>query len=260
MVPLGQLLGTHDQGGAAYRRPPFFRTKKIAILGSSGGLEHAPWHDPSWTLIAHPCCRPKCKREPDWYFDMHRPECFQNEKKPWNLAYYTWLKRLQTPIFMQRNWPEIPMAVKYPLELVDTAEFRCSVTGRLFASNHPAFMFPLAMMEGITHIGLFGCQYAGGERGTQRDGLVYWIGRYEQWGGTVVVPRSQNTLMEQPLYGYASHDEKGKLIDCYRPPMALAKESGAAVQLMPLSDGPLMAHPHGEAPALDRMRELYAVA
>lgn len=223
-MPLEHLFaGAHShQGGSAYHRPPYFRTKKVGLLGSTDSLRFAPWDDPSWTLVAHPCARPRCKREPNWYFDMHRPECFRVEKKQWNPAYYTWLKRLQTPIFMQEEWADIPMAVRYPFERVE-AEFASSATGTLFATNHCAFMMALAMMEGVEQIGLWGCQYAGSERGTQRESLIYWIARFEQYGGRIVMPRTYNTLMTQPLYGYASHDERGKLIPEYRALPAVQK-------------------------------------
>src|SRR6185295_3098006 len=97
------------------RRPPYFKTKKLALLGNTSSLEFAPWHDPSWTLAAHPCCRPRCGREPDWYFDLHRPELFRQEQRTWNPTYYTWLTRLQVPVFMQKHFHDIPMSVEYPL-------------------------------------------------------------------------------------------------------------------------------------------------
>lgn len=244
MIPIETLFGTHDNGGAARRRPPYFRTKKLALLGSTDSLQFAPWHDSSWTLAAHPCCRPRCKREPDWYFDMHRPECFRVEAKKWNPQYYTWLKRLQTPIFMQEQWPEIPMAVRYPIERVE-AEFRSSVTGDLFATNHCAYLFALAMMEGVEQIGLFGCQYAGGERGVQRESLIYWIARFEQAGGRVIVPRKHNSIMVQALYGYASHDADGKLLPAYRPSLALQRDAKAPIRLHPMERMPLMPLPPG---------------
>jgi hypothetical protein len=247
-LPLEHLFAKtyRAQGGAARRRPPFFRTKKIALLGSTASLEFAPWDDPSWTLIAHPCCRPQCKREPDWYFDMHRPECFRTEKKAWNPKYYSWLKALQTPIFMADNWPEIPMAVRYPFEQVES-EYRSSVTGKLYATNHCAYMFPLAMMEGVTHIGLFGCQYTGSERKTQRASLVYWIGRYEALGGRMVVPQTYNDLLTEPLYGYESHDEHGKLIPSYRPEITVQKTAGEpAITLVQPSEAAVLPRPAGE--------------
>jgi hypothetical protein len=199
------------RGGTVYHRPPFFRTKKLGLLGRTENIKYAPWDDPSWTLASHTSARELSKREPDWYFDLHRPACFRTESKTWNPQYHTWLTRLQTPIFMQEAWPEIPMAVKYPIERV-LQEYRAYFT------NHCAYMIALAMMEGVTTIGLFGCQYgAFTEYSTQRGSLEYWLGRFEQAGGTVVLPVKDNTLLNFPpeLYGYESHDAKGRLTGGY---------------------------------------------
>lgn len=205
-------LGKGDLGGAAHRRPPYFKTKKLGLLGNTVSLDFAPWHDPTWTLAAHPCCRPRCKREPDWYFDLHRPEMFRQEKKGWNKRYYTWLKNLQTPVFMWKNWPDVPMSVEFPLTRL-LGEFR-----RYF-TNQCAYMIALALTEGVTHIGLFGCQYGHEtEHGVQRDSLTYWLGFAEARGVQIVIPPKFNTLLCTPaeLYGYESHDETGALIPSYR--------------------------------------------
>lgn len=240
MVPLAHIAGgsttRHQNGGTPFRRPPFFKTKKLALLGATGNLEYAPWDDPTWTLAAHPCCRPRCLREPDWYFDLHRPECFRTEIKGWNPQYWTWLKTLQTPIFMQEAWPEIPMAVRYPRERI-FAEFRA------YFSNHCAYLIALAMTEGVTHLGLFGCQYAGGERHVQRDSLTYWLGRFEQAGGTLVIPEPGNSLLSMPLYGYASHDDEGRLLPIYKPTPMTTNPKGQPVVLQPVSAVPLMEPP-----------------
>ena len=225
-------------GPAVRRRSPFFTTKKLALLGSTASLVDAPWHDPSWTLIAHPCCRQRCKREPDWYFDMHPRACF-TQKKRWNPTYYDWLTHLQTPVFMQDDFPDVPMAVRYPKERV-FAEFRGYFT------NHCTYMIALAMTEGITHLGLFGCQYAGGgEREKQKEGLLYWLGRFEQYGGTVVISPRANTLFQMPLYGYASHDaQTGKLVPAYTAPITVQPPGdGPPVALQPVPDDPALRTP-----------------
>lgn len=259
-------LGTATVGGVAHRRAPYFQTKKLALLGSTENLDDAPWFDRSWTLAAHPCCRPKCKREPDWYFDMHRPELFQ-QAKAWNPKYYTWLQKVQTPVFMQKVYPEIPMSVEYPLRRIQ-AEFRSYFT------NHCAYMIALALTEGVTHIGLFGCQYAHEtEHGVQRDSLTYWLGFAEARGVKIVIPPRYNSLLCSPplLYGYESHDEKGKLVPQYRskPIVAVKDEKGETErrQLVPVNDAgecavPLMAPPNGEPIAWERsgLREPVGVA
>ena len=205
-------IGNRPIGGRALKRPPFFRTKKLGILGRTTNIAQTPWHDPSWTLASHTSAREFCKREPDWYFDLHRPECFRVERKGWNPKFHTWLQRLQTPIFMQEEWPEIPMAVRYPIELV-LQEYRA------YLANHASYMIALAMMEGVHTIGLFGCQYgADTEYSTQRGSLEYWCGRFEQAGGNLILPVKNNTLLMHPstLYGYESHDAEGRLTGDYR--------------------------------------------
>jgi hypothetical protein len=233
------------QGGTAYRRPPFFGTKKLGLLGCTENLKFAPFDDSSWTLASHTAARGKCQREPDWYFDLHRPECFTKERKPWNPKYYTWLQRLQTPIFMQEERPEIPLSVRYPIERV-LQEYRAYFT------NHVVYMIALAMMEGVTTIGLWGCQYGiESERHVQRGSLEYWLGRFEQAGGTVVLPVKNNTVLAMPntLYGYESHDEFGKLSGDYaRMSETKIKKDGQMVTLQTVTgdrpDG-LMAPPTG---------------
>lgn len=245
------VLNAGPSGGAAFRRPPYFKTKKLGLLGATTNLAYAPFHDPSWTLAAHPCCRPQCKREPDWYFDLHRPELFRVKKKGWIRDYHGWLKNLQTPIFMQKHWTDIPMSVEYPLTRIQ-AEFRSYFT------NQCAYMIALAMTEGVTHIGLFGCQYSHEtEHGVQRDSLTYWLGRFEQAGGTLVIPPKHNSLLCSPslLYGYASHDEHGKLVPEYTAPVTITKAKGDgtkerralyAVKDDGSCDVPLMPLPQGE--------------
>lgn len=246
-------------GASKGRRPPFFKTKKLGLLGNTASLDYAPWDDASWTLAAHPCCQPRCQREPDWYFDLHPPSTFRARKtwRRWVKDYHGWLKRLTTPIFMQEAYPEIPAAVRYPKERI-LGEFRPYFT------NHCAWMIALAMTEGVTHIGLFGCQYAGVERGVQRDSLTYWLGRFEQAGGVVVIPPKFNSVLCEPkaLYGYESHDAvTGELIPAYRTKPVLVQPNGRGEmehrELVPVeADGacpvPLMALPGGEKPALAR--------
>ncbi len=198
--------------GGTRRRSPYFRTKKVALLGCTESIKYAPWHDPSWTLVAHNSARNLMQREPDWWVDLHRPECFKSQKG-WYPKYYQWLQVQHTPIFMQEAYAEIPAAVRYPKERI-LGEFRNYFT------NQVSYMIALAITEGATHLGLFGCQYkADTERGVQRESCVYWLGRFEGAGGTVVLPPKYNTLLASPkaLYGYASHDAEGRLVPEYQP-------------------------------------------
>ncbi len=250
MIQLGPVR--QHYGGTAHRRPPFFRTKKLGLLGCTENVKDAPWHDSSWTLAAHTAARQFCQREPDWYFDLHRKECFTQERKPWNPTYYSWLKALQTPIFMQENWPEIPMSVRYPIE-------RILQEHRAYFTNHCAYLIALAMSEGVNTIGLWGCQYGiESERHVQRGSLEYWLGRFEQAGGHVILPVRKNTLLAFPstLYGYESHDEHGKLSGDYaRMSQAKLKKDGETVTLALIPDDekrPALATPPSWLPPKER--------
>src|SRR5690242_9486881 len=208
------------------RRPPYFRTKKVAFVGMTPSYAYTPFEDPAWTVGVHPCCHTVLPHgyEPDFWFDLHPPSCFTTQKG-WHRDYYGWLKKLRQPIFMQKDWPEIPNAIRFPKERI-LAEFR------KYFTNHVAWMIALAMTEGATHIGVFGCEYSSDqERGLQRGSLEYWLGRFEGSGGHVVLPPG-STLLNKPkeLYGYESHDLKtGKIIAAYRGPA----KKGADLQVPP---------------------------
>lgn len=242
---------------APRRSPPFFRTSKVAIIGCTLSRKYTPWHDPSWTLVTHCSARKFCLREPEWYMDLHPPACFRTERKGWHTNYHSWLKSLQTPIFMQEEWDDIPMAVRYPRERI-LAEYRPYFT------NHCAWMIALAMTEGVRTIGLFGCQYgASTEYAVQRGSLEYWLGRFEQGGGQVVLPPQYSDVLGYPgkLYGYESHDaDTGKLVPEYkRPRHDDPKPTLPDGRTLTILDGlkpderpPLMPPPTGEPIAWER--------
>lgn len=218
-------------------RPPFFRTKKLAIIGCTASHAFAPWGDPTWTIASHASAKNFCQREPDWWFDMHRPECFKASKRFYK-KYYDWLKHQKTPIFMQENYAEIPAAVRYPRERI-LSEFRPYFT------NHVAWMIALALTEGVTHLGLYGCQYkADSEYGVQRESCVYWLGRFEGAGGTVILPPLYNNLLTTPkeLYGYESHDAKGQLVPSYAVAPTVKTDTKASAGLKLLAPGEVPCH------------------
>ncbi len=186
------------------------RLRKIALLGShEASLKYAPWDDPSWELWGHAASYKFNKRTCDRYFDLHRRECWTKTNGK-GQQYLKWLAYNQSPIYMQERYPDVPASIRYPLERI-TSEFRPYFTG------HAAYMIALALTEGVTHIGFFGINYGpDSEYGTQRGSCEYWMGVAEARGVQLVLPKSI-TLLNEPaeLYGYASHDEDGKLVKSY---------------------------------------------
>lgn len=211
------------------------RNRKIAFLGGASTITHTPWWDPTWELWAHASCRSKCVREPDVFFDLHPPALWTNPKKKfWDPSYYDWLKQNHVPIYMQEKYPEIPASIKYPFATMIT-EFP---TG--YMTNTMAYMMALALMEGVTHIGVFGCNYgADSEYGPQRGCAEYWLGIAEGRGVRVLLPPGCD-LLNRPnlLYGYESHPD-GKRAAAYNfaaviPPSPLKKKHRSAEGLVPV--------------------------
>lgn len=198
----------------AYRALPRLRgsgPRKIGLLGShQATLESAPWDDPTWELWGHASSRHMYARPADLYFDLHRKECWTRKGK--GSGYVKWLGRNTVPIYMQRQYPEVPASVEYPLRRI-LAEWP-----QRFMTSHVCFMAALALSEGATHIGLFGCNYgADTEYETQRGGTQFWLGIAAGRGVQLVLPEGSTILADPPaLYGYESHDEKGELVPAYR--------------------------------------------
>ena len=178
------------------------RLRKIAMVGGASTLRHTPWHDPTWEIWAHHSCRHLCVREPDLYFDLHPPDLWRNPKKKfWDPHYLDWLKANRTPIMMQKVYAEAPASIKYPFESMATEFYRGYMT------NTVSYMVALALMEGVTHLGVFGCHYdTGSEYGPQRGSCEYWLGVAEGRGVQVCIPPGCD-LLNRPslLYGYESH-------------------------------------------------------
>lgn len=178
------------------------RLRKIACLGGASSLKYTPWTDPTWELWAHASCRHLCKRDPDLLFDMHPPELWRDpKKKTWDPKYLTWLTTNRVPIMMQNVYPDVPGSMKYPFETMIT-EFP-----RGYMTNHLAYMVALALMEGVTHLAVFGCDYnTNSEYGPQRGSAEYWLGVAEGRGVQVQIAPLCD-LLNKPslLYGYESH-------------------------------------------------------
>ena len=178
------------------------RLRKIACLGGAKSLHYTPWHDPTWELWAHASCRHLCRRDPDLLFDMHPPDLWRDaKKKTWDPNYFKWITMNRVPIMMQEVYPDVPASMRYPFEQIIT-EFP-----RGYMTNHLAYMIALALSEGVTHIGVFGCDYnTNSEYGPQRGSAEYWLGVAEGRGVHVQIA-PQCDLLSKPslLYGYESH-------------------------------------------------------
>lgn len=197
------------------------RLRKIALIGNAPTVHHAPWHDQSWEIWAHASSAPYVQRV-DRYFDLH-PKKFWAKGKRWSPDYAKWLARLETPVYMQRRYHDVPRSVRYPHERI-VAEF----PWRYFTSQ-AAWMIALALTEGVTHLGFYGIHYSSdAEHAAQRAGCEFWMGIAIGRGVHLAIPEG-NPLLREPalLYGYESHSS-GKLDDSYKLSFAHPTASGPA--------------------------------
>src|SRR5678815_3583262 len=129
------------------------RLRKVAFLGGAKTLKFAPWQDDTWELWAHSSCRHLCKRDPDLLFDLHPKALWSDpKKKAWDPKYGAWLQTNRIPIMMQEKFEDVPAAIRYPFETMIT-EFP-----RGYMANQVAYMAALALMEGVTHVAIYGCE------------------------------------------------------------------------------------------------------
>jgi hypothetical protein len=192
-------------------RPPVVRTaafaglgrlRKVAMVGGASTMRFTPWMDPTWEIWAHASCRHLCKRDPDLLWDLHPPELWRDaKKKTWDPKYATWIKTNRVPMMMQDVYADVPSSMRYPIEVIQT-EFQMG-----YMTNHLAYMVALALVQGVTHIGVFGCEYdTNSEYGPQRGSAEYWLGVAYGRGAHICLP-PQSTLLNKPSleYGYESH-------------------------------------------------------
>jgi hypothetical protein len=177
--------------------------RKVGLIGgSSVSLLSAPWQDPSWEFWSHASVvaglpEGRCQR----LFDIHPKHCFTEERKHGFVNYYEFLQRCPTPIYMQEHYKAIPSSVKYPLDLI-----KQQWPGTKFGSI-TAYMIALALLEGVTTLGLFGIDYQHeSEYAEQRVNTEHWVGIAKGAGVQIIIPRTSPLCHEPALdYGYESH-------------------------------------------------------
>lgn len=175
------------------------RLRKIALIGSAQTVYFAPWYDPTWEIWAHATVHHYCKRV-DRYFDLHPWEWISGKQVP---DYLEFLRTCTVPIYMQREFANVPRSIRYPRERVMAEHPR-------YFTSHAAWMIALALSEGVTHLAFYGIHYAmDEEHKKQRAGCEYWMGVAHGKGVQLVTPEGCPLLKEPGwLYGYESHTGK----------------------------------------------------
>jgi hypothetical protein len=201
----------------------FPRRRGVIIRGAGGGREEAPTEDTQWEIWALNATisvdRHRAFRADRW-FDLHEMHA-QSETD------LRWLRACPVPLYL------VPQAfrgnlgphqfygngriedgrfpVRYPIERIEGRY------GSYFACSF-AYMLALAIDEGFTDIGLFGCELAFGterERSMEWANVSWWVGYAEAKGLNIHVP-SKGSLLGQHRYRYGlEYDEEKHDVEQY---------------------------------------------
>lgn len=176
--------------------------RTVAILGKAPQFGEPSPGAERWGINDLPARRPEGWRFDAWdrWFDRHthahirkhRPEAWQ-----WYRA-----QDGRRPIYLVDAHPEIRGSVAYPTRRIQE---RFAWGGQLeeFFTSSLDWLIALALAEGVDRIELFGVDMwaAAHERGAQRNGAHYWIGRARGMGVDVVIPDSSSLCKTERLYG-----------------------------------------------------------
>ena len=151
---------------------------------------------------------PKC----DAFFQMHHEAIWRNPKNRSDAKHYNWLVSGKTPpVYMQEAYPEIPQAIRYPIEevlsLVSNAGIVVDGKQKEFKyfSSSPDFAIALAAyfckkQKRYEKIEIWGIELETySEYAYQRMGFGFWIGYLTALG----IPLKINgKAFDEPMYGY----------------------------------------------------------
>ncbi len=183
-------------------------TRKVAIVGGGPSRRRAPYKDETWEIWAFSSKAWRYPRITRW-FEIHAMTDLRQQlasKKRGRRrfgTYMRWMRRLDCPVYMQREHPRIPNSVEFPKDdLVE--EF-----GHCFTST-AAFLIALAMYEGCDEIGLWGIDLRGRKYIRQRPAIRYLLGVARQRGikvhlrrGTPIrIPDTPKPVRTRVLYAY----------------------------------------------------------
>ncbi len=218
--------------------------KKIAIVGFTASKTLAGWEDPSvekWlcnNLWMH-------VESNDWtrLYDLHEdPDIVQDRQHDAFLrgqlqkrANGTDVTLGNRAVYVYAPKPDWPTAVKFPRDEV-VAEFGG------YQTNSISLMIGHALLEGVTHLAIFGVDMAtGGEYAAQRPSCEWMLGIAQGMGVEVEIPESSDLLKSSGVYGTGAdsalhakmierRDELKQRIEQVNGQMAQLQAQGAQLQ------------------------------
>ncbi len=189
----------------------FDPNKKVAIVGTSHSWMLAPFDDPSVEIwgVNNAFINIGKKRKTRWFdvhFIEHRPDAwYRRWKKDFRgqlvSKYIEDLAKLDCPVYMQQEWPEIPNSKRFPVEKV------IQYFGK-YITNSISMQMAYALCEGFGEIQIWGVDMsAGTEWAYQRPNAEYFMGIAVGLGVKVVVPAESDLLKTLFMYAYEEKDK-----------------------------------------------------
>ncbi|MDY6844233.1 MAG: hypothetical protein SVW57_09120 [Thermodesulfobacteriota bacterium] len=180
------------------------KSNKLAIVGCSDSRGTTPFEDESFEIWGVNNLFHHIPRWDKW-FEIHRITHnglnflrrgelnFRGESVD---DYLKGIDKLNCPVYMQREWPEIKQSVKYPLKEI-IGEF-----GNYF-TNTISYMIALGIYEKYEEIHIYGVDMAvDTEYQWQRPSCEYFIGLAEGRGIKTYLPPESDLIKTRFLYGF----------------------------------------------------------
>ncbi len=174
--------------------------RQVAIVGLAPSThDDAPYEDPDWEVWGLPW------DEEGWpyfdrYFEIHPLELLRKPEARRRAGYEDRLKMLDTPLYMQATYDDIPNAIRYPIERV------VDYLGLDYFNSSISYLMGLAIAEGAKKIGIWGVDMDDvelisgdpshtSEFAYQRPNMEYLIGFARGRGIEVYIP-SESPLVK----------------------------------------------------------------
>lgn len=188
------------------------RRTKVAIIGFTQHQVHAPWNNDEWEIWGlndlyevMPQYNQHLFQGERWnrvrWFQVHRNDHGEIPDGARDPKHREWLANAKCPVYMFEPRPEIPTAVRYPLEEV------LRLFPRAYFNNTISWMIALALHEGFETIGIWGVDMAldgvhgQSEYGHQRPSVEYFVGWADGHGVDFYIPIESEICKCGFLYG-----------------------------------------------------------
>ena len=183
------------------------KKKKLAIVGFAGTRDDAPYNDPEFEIWTVNNLYRFVPRQ-DVIFELHTREQIDAEMVHGvdGKTYVEELRAMKIPVYMQEAYPDIPSAVRYPIEEMVSAfgipRKNPNVKDAYF-TNSISYMLALGIYQGFEEIHVYGVDMAvGTEYNEQRPSCEYYVGIAVGRGIKVYLPTESDLLKTRFMYGY----------------------------------------------------------